>query len=266
MPTLQTSPSTTFTTLVRDPPMPKIPHVFAVPTVKPVLKITNQSLTTSMSNPTPGLSNPSTLQSQLRHASTVVPTSFLTTNPPTAFSSIPKPFLHSIPTPSSKPESPVKHRTLHTSKLAYAMLSDNVYLPSFTAVEAPIEIPAVPILPSTRRAAPVVEIEMPTTEHPIITAAGAHTYPAPPGRGADHTKEHLQSDSTKRRGPRAEEKQSGKFEGDWGGEAGAEGEDTHKFVPEEGRIPPSEKGLLWGVLGAATLWALFGPGTKKSEK
>ena len=147
------------------------------------------------------------------------------------------------------------------------MLSDNVHLPTLTA-EVPIEVPRVPILPTTQRAPPPIEIETPMVEHPIITAAGAHTHPAPPGGGSDHAREHLQSDSSKpRTGDRGPKKQDLRFEGDWSGEAGGTAEEgTYKFVPEEGEIPVSDRGILWGVVGAATLWGVFGPGKKKDKK
>jgi hypothetical protein len=32
-----------------------------------------------------------------------------------------------------------------------------------------------------------------------------------------------------------------------------------------GEIPAADRGVLWGVLGAATLWGMFGPG-KKNRK
>lgn len=142
------------------------------------------------------------------------------------------------------------------------MLSDNVYLPTFTA-EIPIEIPRVPILPTTQRAPPPIEIETPPTENSIITAAGAYTHPAPPGGGSDHTKEHLQSDFSKRRSVEKEsEKQDGR---DWHAESDSNG-NAFKFVPETGEIPASDKGILWGVLAAATLWGVFGPGKKDRRK
>jgi hypothetical protein len=104
------------------------------------------------------------------------------------------------------------------------------------------------------------------TVHPIVTAAGAYTHPAPPGGGSDHTKEHLQSDLSKRRTIEKEsEKQDGRFEGDWHGESESSG-DTFKFVPETGEIPASDKGILWGFLGVVTLWGVFGPGEKKDGK
>ena len=34
-------------------------------------------------------------------------------------------------------------------------------------------------------------------------------------------------------------------------------------MPEEGGVPVQDKGILWGVVGAATLWGVFGPGRKK---
>jgi hypothetical protein len=106
-------------------------------------------------------------------------------------------------------------------------------------------------------------------EHTIITAAGAHTHPALPGRGADHSREHLQSDLSKRRtGERVAEKQEHRFEGDWseGETSSGEAEGTYKFVPEEGDIPVNDRGILWGVVGAATLWGVFGPGKKGGRK
>jgi hypothetical protein len=143
------------------------------------------------------------------------------------------------------------------------MLSDNVSLPTLTPVPT-IEIPRVPILPTTQRAPPKIEIETPIIDPVIVTAAGAHTHPAPPG-GAAGTKEHLQSDSTKPRKGKAREEQSGKFEGDWEGSAETEGE-TSKFEPETGDVPAADKGILWGIVGAVTLWGVFGPGRKKDRK
>jgi hypothetical protein len=145
------------------------------------------------------------------------------------------------------------------------MLSDNVHLPTFTA-EAPIEIPRVPILPETQRAPPRIEFNPPIMDQPIITAAGAHTHPAPPGKGSEITREHLQSDSSKPRGLKSEEATSGKFEGDWS-ESGSQQEQQqkYKFEPEQGEIASNDKGILWGVVGAATLWGVFGPG-KKDKK
>jgi hypothetical protein len=95
-----------------------------------------------------------------------------------------------------------------------------------------------------------------------VTAAGAHTHPAPPGRGG--SREHLQSDLSKPKGRPDREKQSGKFEGDyWEGEtAGEKQEEAFRFVPESGDVPGADKGILWGVVGAATLWGIFGPGKK----
>ena len=99
-----------------------------------------------------------------------------------------------------------------------------------------------------------------------MTAAGAHTHPAPPGRGG--SSEHLQRDLSKPKGKADTEKQSGKFEGDyWEGETAGEREDeAYKFVPENGAVPGADKGILWGVVGAATLWGVFGPGKKKDRK
>lgn len=143
------------------------------------------------------------------------------------------------------------------------MLSDNVHLPTFTA-EAPIEIPPVPILPTTHRAPPRIEFVSPVVDQPIVTAAGAHTHPAPPGKGSDLTREHLQSDSSKPKAQRSEE-ETGKFEGDWSESASHE-QDNYKFEPEQGGISNNDKGILWGVVGAATLWGVFGPGKKKDRK
>ena len=99
-------------------------------------------------------------------------------------------------------------------------------------------------------------------ENTIVTAAGAHTHPAVPGRGPDHVREHLQSDSTKpRTWGKAEEKQESRFEGDWSGET-SERDAVNKFVPEEGDVPAGDKGILWGIVGAVTLWGVFGPGKK----
>jgi hypothetical protein len=138
------------------------------------------------------------------------------------------------------------------------MLADNVRLPTFTA-EIPIEIPQVPILPTTQRASPPIEIETPTMEHPIITAAGAHTHPAPPGRGANHTKEHLQSDRSRPQVVQKPDEQVGKFEGDWHVESGNIEAQEFKFEPEKGEISSSDKTILVGIIGLVALWALFGP-------
>jgi hypothetical protein len=137
------------------------------------------------------------------------------------------------------------------------MLSDNVHLPTFTA-EIPIEIPNVPILPETQRAPPRIEIETPSIEHPIITAAGAHTHPSPPGRSSLDTREHLQSDSSKPR-QSVTEIQDGKFEGDW---EHSTAKDEFKYEPEKGQISGGDKGILWAFVGAVTLWGVFGPGKK----
>lgn len=62
------------------------------------------------------------------------------------------------------------------------------------------------------------------------------------------------------------EKQHGKFEADWHAtEDGNETGETHKFVPEKGEIPASERGILFGVIGAAALWLFFGPGKKERK-
>src|SRR5579862_1943298 len=93
-------------------------------------------------------------QTQERHASTIAPASVLTGKP----------------LPSSAPSSPSKPRLFHTSNRENTMLSDNVHLPTFTA-EAPIEIPPVPILPTTHRAPPRIEFVSPVVDQPIVTAA-----------------------------------------------------------------------------------------------
>lgn len=59
--------------------------------------------------------------------------------------------------------------------------------------------------------------------------------------------------------------QDGRFEGDWHGESESSG-DTSKFVPETGEIPASDKGILWGIVGAVTLWGVFGPEKKNRKK
>lgn len=226
---------------------------------------------TASNTPPPTISrNPSstTGQSQLRHVSTIAPASILISKHLPSTSNKPSSFNNSTPSNPSKPQSPTKRRQIHTSKpTADPMLSDNVHLPTFTD-EIPIEIPRVPILPQTQRAPPPIIIDTPQTEHAIITAAGAHTHPAPPGGGSDHAREHLQSDFTRRRAAKETEEQSGKFEGDWHGHGGdnEEGETLYRFVPEEKEIPVQDKGILWGIVGAATLWVVFGPGKKKGKK
>jgi hypothetical protein len=72
----------------------------------------------------------------------------------------------------------------------------------------------------------------------------------------------LQSDSSKPKVVNPTEKQDGKFEGDWSGQDETE---TFHFEPETGNIPSQDRGILWGVVGAATLWGVFGPG-KKNKK
>jgi hypothetical protein len=115
-----------------------------------------------------------------------------------------------------------------------------------------------------QRKPPRVEIETPALETPIVTAAGAHTHAALPGGGSHHTKEHLQSDSTAPRTGAKSAEDTGKFEGDWTHEGhGQENGETFKFVPEEGEIPVQDKGILWGIVGAATLWGVFGPKNKR---
>jgi hypothetical protein len=60
-----------------------------------------------------------------------------------------------------------------------------------------------------------------------------------------------------------QEEQKGSFEGDWDGfDRGKEGE---RFVPDEREIGSQERGVLWGLVGVATLWGVFGPaGTEKA--
>jgi hypothetical protein len=103
-------------------------------------------------------------------------------------------------------------------------------------------------------------------EQPIITAAGAYTHPAPPGKGSEITREHLQSDSSKPKAPAKSAEETGKFEGDWNESASQQQHETYKFEPEQGEIASNDKGILWGVVGAATLWGVFGPGKKKDKK
>ena len=74
------------------------------------------------------------------------------------------------------------------------------------------------------------------------------------------TREHLQSDFSKPKAQRSEE-ETGKFEGDWS-EPGSQEQENYKFEPEQGKIASNDKGILWGVVGAATLWGVFGPGKK----
>ena len=83
------------------------------------------------------------------------------------------------------------------------------------------------------------------------------------------TREHLQSDSTRPRssGRREGERQYGQYEGDW---APAEKEEEkysakYKFVPEDGDIPASERGVLWAVVGAVVLWGVFGPRNRREK-
>jgi SAP domain len=285
MPSTKASTASTCTIPVKSSHVTKTPDLYSAPAVATILKVNTQSLTAPTSNlrigaiPTSPItpvllnkgsfaniraastlaptkspsislspetnllsqstSTTATSQSQLRHASTMAPGPTLTTKL------------------TSKP------RHLHTSNATNAMLSDNVYLPTFTA-EVPIEVPRVPILLTTQRSPPPVIIDTPEMDLPIITAAGAHTHPTPPGGGSDSTKEHLQSDSTRRgRVTKELEKQHGKFEADWhAAEDGGTGE-THKFVPEQGEIPASERGILVGVIGAAILWIFFGPRSKE---
>jgi hypothetical protein len=72
---------------------------------------------------------------------------------------------------------------------------------------------------------------------------------------------------SKPKGKADTEKQSGKFEGDyWEGETAEEKDEAYKYVPESGAVPGADKGILWGVVGAATLWGVFGPGKKKDRK
>jgi hypothetical protein len=142
------------------------------------------------------------------------------------------------------------------------MLSDNVYLPTDPPPGPPSELPNVPIIPTVHRKPPPIEIPEMHVETPIITAAGAHTHPAPPGGGADIVREHLQSDSSRRRTGRKSEAQDGRYEGDWASE---EGETGFKFVPEEGEISGTDKTVLWGIAGATALWGLFGPRNKSRK-
>ena len=71
---------------------------------------------------------------------------------------------------------------------------------------------------------------------------------------------------SKRRAIKKEsEKQDGRFEGDWHGESESSG-DAFKFVPETGKIPSSDKEILWTLVGAATLWCIFGRRKKDARK
>jgi hypothetical protein len=285
MPALSTSPvsNSAFVTPYNAPlpPVPKLPEIYAAPTVSPVLKYNSQSLTTSMSNLRIGSASliPGSL-TNLRAASTftmpkqtspkatrVRRQSVIDQSPPTtptkskrhSSTIAPATVLQASKNPSPSKPSPSKPRKLHTSRPTNAMLSDNVHLPTFTA-EIPIEMPRVPILPEIQRAPPPVEIDTPSFEQPIITAAGAHTHPAPPGRSSLSTKEHLQSDSSRPK-KYAREAQVGKFEGDW--EQSGAAEEDYKFERDQGDIAKNDKGILWGIVGAATLWGVFGPGKKK---
>src|SRR5579862_436848 len=150
MPSLRASgTSSTFTTPVKAPPVPKIPEIYAAPTVAPILKAPPQSLTASMANLRIGGSMPSTPLNpalmnkssfaNLRAASTLTPTkpSSPGPNPKSSRSSQrrqsngqnvqstpPPPFnlqqrRTSTIAPASqilqKPKSPPKQRTLHTT-------------------------------------------------------------------------------------------------------------------------------------------------------
>jgi hypothetical protein len=197
-----------------------------------------------------------TAGSQLRHVSTIAPASILAAKSPVPSQPKKQPL-----SPASSSKKAKRH--LHASIPKEAHLSDDVHLPTFTH-EIPIEHASVPILPQTQRAAPRIEIETPEIDHPIITAAGAHTHPAPPGSSSGGSREHLQSDSSKPRTQASTEKQDGRFEGDRSryADSGAV-EATYHFEPEMGDIPAADRNFLWGVVGAATLWGMFGPGKKK---
>ena len=247
-------------------PITKIPDIHATPLATPILKVNSQSLTAlassrvgTMPTTTPLLTKASF--ANLRAASTLIPSkSSLPGNvsPQTSLSNLSCQSISSNPStpqPSHNLLSSTKPRHIHNSKPLDTMLSDNVHLPTFTA-EARIEIPRVPILPTTQRAPARIEIET-QVEPSIITAAGSYTHPAPTGRGSDRTIEYLQRDSTK---PRSETKESEMQSGK--DSYGESQQDPFKFVPEEGEIPANERGILWGLVGAATLWGLFGPGKK----
>ena len=181
------------------------------------------------------------------HSST--PSSLHTSSPSSLHTSTPS-SLHTT-TPSS----------LHRTSNATRMLQDNVHLPTFTPDQT-IELPRVPILPQTQRAPPLVEIATPLQEDTeISTVAHEDTHFVRPGGGSHDTKEHLQSDQSKRRSSTVKSSASAETEGFWGSNAA-----EFKFVPEQGEVPAQDKGVLLGVVGAAALWGLFGPGKKKKER